>query len=317
MASSTSVLTAEGDFVLPPPLSTSLQIDQTTFELREYALKPVTQDLENPDVFSPIYSVLLENRWKPIRDVLDADPTPRAEAELTLNALGYHVNDDQIPCQLYRGEQLVAEALACDVLDISFNHSGKDFAWFLPVSSLAEGWLVRRESIESWDRQTHFWVTPKYVGDDLLTVTDIFGEKGRELWVEINGKVVYTQTLQGLGYCLGKGLQVWDDKHWGLNTEGDVIIDGELVSREQGDTEAFGLHIWNGKPIYFSMQEQSIKLFYAGQTIPLDYSNVIHTCYPVFQDLFVYPDIGVLSQMLWFFASKGDTWYYVEIELLE
>jgi hypothetical protein len=317
MDSSTSFFTAEEDFVLPSPLSTSLQIDQTTFKLREFALVPVTQDLENPDVFSPIYSVLLENRWKPIRDGIAADPTPKAVAELALNALGYHINDDQIPCQLFRGEQLVADALACDVLDISFNNSGTDFAWFLPVNSLAEGWLVHRESKETWNQQTHFWVKPKYVGNDLVSATDMFGDKGRELWVEINGQVVYTQTLQGLGYCLGKGLQVWDDKHWGLNTEGDVIIDGEMVSREQGYTEAFGLHIWNGKPIYFTIQEQSIKIIYAGHAIPLDYINVIHTCHPFFQDPFVYPDIGVLSQMFWFFASKDDMWYYVEIELLE
>jgi hypothetical protein len=317
MASPTLFMTTEGGFVLPPPLSTSLQIDHISAEIREYALVPVTQDLENPEVFSPIYLVLLENRWEPILDAQAADPTPRAEAEQALNALGYHINDDQIPCKLYHGEQLVAEVLACDVLDISFNHSGTDFAWFLPVSSLAEGLLVRRENIKSWNQQEHFWVTPKYVGNDLVSATDYFGDKGHELWVEINGQVVYTQTLQGLGYCLGKGLQVWDDKHWGLNTESDIIIDGKMVSREQGYTEAYGLHIWNGKPIYFLMHEQSIKITYAGQTITLDYSNVIHTCYPVFQDSYVYPDIGVLSQILWFFASKGDMWYYVEIELLE
>lgn len=325
--SPTSALLTDKISGLPAPISTLFQIDHITGERREYAILPATQELDNIDVFDPIYSTLLENRWQPIHLAIPNKTT--TEAEQALKTLGVHCNE----FKLYQDEQLIGNVSGCDESKASFNRSGTDFVWFLPVESVAEGWLVHRErivstatplddyvfpghSINAWDQQEHFWVTPKYVGDDLLVVTDVFADY-RELWVERNGQLVYTQVLQGVGDCLGAGLQVWDDEHWGLNTEGDVVIDGELMGRKQDYLEAFGLRVWNEKPVYFVAQESAIKIIYDGQILPFEYDEVVHTCYPVYQEVGVHPGIDVLAQMLWFFARKSDTWYYVELELLE
>lgn len=308
-----SPVTTEGVFVLPSPVSAPFQIDDSAVELREYALNLSTQDLSDPVALAPIHAVLNSNRWQPARQSTP-EGIPAEEKKQILNAWGFHCENNG----LYKDRQLLVQSLACTESDATLNHSRTDFVWFLPVRNRSVGWLVGRNSIDpTWQQMFHLWVIPKFVGDDLLVVHGFSGENGNEVRVERNGQTVYTQTLQGVGDCLGSGIQIWDDEHWGLNTEGDVVIDGELVGQTQGYREAFGLRVVNGKPVYFVAKEQEIIMVFAGQTVPLKYDQIIHTCYPVYQDVFFHLDIGVLPEILWFFAREGDLWYYVEMEFHE
>lgn len=313
MASSPSVRTADRTFVLPSPASTSIPIDHATLELREYALNLTSQDLKHTDLLASVFEVLYSSRWQP-SSMSPSDETAVRQAKQVLNDWGYHCENNR----LYKDNQLLVQSLFCNEADASFNHSVTDFVWFLPVRRKDEGSLVRRDSIDQhWRQPDHFWVLPRYVGDKLLIVQRYPTGDWYEVRVEIGGQTVYSQTLQDqdVGDCLGMGIQVWDDLHWGLNTEGDVIIDGEMAGREQGYAEAFGLQILDGKPVYFATREQRVEMIFAGQTVPLKYDQVFHRCYPVYQEVFSPLDIRVLSHMLWFFARKGEMWYYVELEV--
>jgi hypothetical protein len=326
----TSAITTEKAFILPQPITSIIYINQTKIIIREYALITTDLDIDDYDVFIPIYDEIHGKRWEPIYNSI-SDATPLSEAQHNINQFGYACKNNG----LYKDNQLLGNTLRCDVLDISFSKSRTDFVWFLPVSSLAEGWLVHSAEISSettiiennvfpdlnisaWDQQHHFWVTPKYVGENLVIVTDGFGDRGHELLVEINGRITFTQVLEGMGDCLGKtGILTWDDKHWGLNTEEDVIIDGELVSHMNNYIEAYGLLVVNGKPTYLFSQGQTIMINHNGGVAPLNFTEIKHPCYPVYQEYPCHPDIGSLSNILYFFARKDNLWYYVELEFIE
>lgn len=314
MTISPSVTTANGAFMLPSPVSTCIPIDQSTLELREYALNLTAQDLNNEDRFVPVYGVAYSSGWQS-SSISTPDETAAKETKQVLNDWGYHCEDNY----LYKDDQLLVQSLYCDEGDASFNHSGTDFVWFLPVHSKAEGSIVSRNNEQYWRQQDHFWVLPRYVGDELLTVQLYSFEDWYEVRAEMGGQTVYTETLTypDVGDCLGAGIQVWDDQHWGLNTQEDVIIDGERVTRKQGYTEAYGLHVLAGKPIYFAAKDHGIEMNFAGHIVPLRYDQVIHPCYPVYQEV-IYPvDIRTHAHLLWFFALKDNQLYYIQMELQE
>ena len=309
----------------------SFQTGSVMGKLTEYAIAPASINLDGCGDSEPILSFVYERLWSPNAryggHTLLHEPTYTfTETDYILKSMGYHLEDrvkDGNYCVLYKNDQILREwPGVCDQTYISFNHSKTDFILYIPDGT-STGWLVQRNGlVEKWDKDMHFWVLPVYVGDDLFFLYDTLYETGpREVLVKKNEQVIYRQSLSGtVGWdCLDAGLKVWEDKHWGINIEEDIVIDGESVSRKSGYDKTFALRILNGKPIYFFEKNQRVGISYDGQELPVDYAEIQHECYPVFQDEGAcnHPSINTFDkmQMIWYFARRADMWYYVELEL--
>jgi hypothetical protein len=121
-----------------------------------------------------------------------------------------------------------------------------------------------------------------------------------------------------------RGLWVYAD-HWALETAyvtnqqmgseinsqavGQVSIDGMLINDLYGYEEAFGFQTLHGSPFYFFKRDGRIGVSYDGVEEPLGYEEVLH--YGCCSASTLNPHVA--ENMVAFFASRGDMWYYVEI----
>ena len=103
-------------------------------------------------------------------------------------------------------------------------------------------------------------------------------------------------------------LLAWEG-HWILETFAGVIMDGESLSKQLGVDETFHYVILQGRPLFFFKKNGQIRISYSGETLPLAYDEVVHhqCCEPAAFN------IRSNEHMLWFYALKEGTWYYVEI----
>jgi hypothetical protein len=139
-----------------------------------------------------------------------------------------------------------------------------------------------------------------------------------------NGKRVY-QIPVGDSSPISTLRGLWTyDGHWALETayvsthqignmidsqaSGQISIDGKLLNKQLGYQEAFGFQTLNGKPFYFFKRHGQIGVIYDNVEIPLGYTEVLH--YGCCSAATLNPRIS--PNMVAFFASKGNTWYYVE-----
>jgi hypothetical protein len=96
---------------------------------------------------------------------------------------------------------------------------------------------------------------------------------------------------------------------WVLETQNTVIIDGEDIGEKPGYDEIFHWQPLNSKPFYFFVNDGKVGLSYNGQTLPVQYDQVIHgqCCEPTIFN----PDGSDL--MVWFYALRDGVWHYVEL----
>ncbi len=90
---------------------------------------------------------------------------------------------------------------------------------------------------------------------------------------------------------------------------GYVVQDGVLLNTPDSDEEAFGLQLLRGQPFYFYQRTGQFGIVYAGQHVPLGYDGVPH--YGCCSNAMLNPIVR--TNMVSFFARRGQTWYYVEI----
>jgi anti-sigma factor RsiW len=186
--------------------------------------------------------------------------------------------------------------------------SAKDFAMIAEeIGGKGKTYLVRSASIAEWDPMAHHYARPVLVGEHLMAV-EASAAPGR-VDVSADGQVVYTHYSDSLSIAEPvKGLSTWNG-HWVLEIEGDMIIDGQSLNRQQGYSEAFGWQLIAGKPFYFFRNSDAEQISYDGQTLPLRYEQVIHyrCCEPAaFNN-------GSNTSMAWFYALKNGVWNYVEL----
>jgi hypothetical protein len=212
---------------------------------------------------------------------------------------------------LYRGEELLLSDL-WHVWPVTVNESGTDFVFVARngPNQLPFNLLVRNGDVQGLD-----WirfvdgVTPVYLGDDLFSVEGI-DNYGIQYAVKRDDEIVYTYTAsqQFAGSAPVVRLLAWEG-HWILETFDGVIVDGESLSEQLGVDEIFHYIIFQGRPLFFFRKNRQIRISYDGEPLPLTYDRVPHYwCCEA--SMF---NIGSNEHILWFYALKDETWFYVEI----
>jgi hypothetical protein len=92
---------------------------------------------------------------------------------------------------------------------------------------------------------------------------------------------------------------------------GLIIQNGEVLNEHYGYEEAFGFQWLNGKPFYFFQKAGKIGIHDHDQEISLEYDEIPH--YKCCSAAELNPRHA--TQMVAFFARRGEQWYYVEVGL--
>ncbi len=233
----------------------------------------------------------------------------------TLAPFGYHLVAEENAewnrtfYDLYRGEELLLSDLS-HIRPVAVNESGTDFA-FVAENAPNERpmyLLISNSDVQPLDYNRFLNIPPVYLGDDLVAVENL--DNYGQYAVRRGDEVLYTYTASGIiaGTHPVKRLQVWEG-HWVLETIEGVFMDGESLTEQLGVGEIFHYVIFQNRPLFFFEQGGQVHISYGGETLPYTYDEVVHyrCCEPaVF-------NIGSNEHMLWFYALKDGTWYYVEI----
>jgi hypothetical protein len=205
---------------------------------------------------------------------------------------------------LYQGSPLLTDLTYLSPLAV--NSSGTDFR--LVVDSTAQGTLiVMPGTVGQVDTAHYLGIPPVYVGDDLF---EVYGDWDHGQFLVLrNGETIYTVTPNG-PFVEPPVHSLWSwDGHWVLESEGDVIVDGQSLAQQLGYQEIFGWRLIAGEPFYFFKQADQIAMSYAGQVVePYRYDEVVHymCCEPAMFN------VGGNATMVWFYALRDGTWFYVE-----
>ncbi len=173
-------------------------------------------------------------------------------------------------------------------------------------------YLLTKAGIEPWDSSLHAYVPPVYSGDRLITAEmdmPAGNMPAQSIRIKQDGQTAFTFSVMGPVFTPPiEGL--WEmDGHWFAEIDGFLIVDGRNINTETGIEEIFGFEILAGKPFYFFVQDQAVKISYGGDLFPAEYQEVIHgmCCEPAAFN------IESNSSMAWFYALKDNVWQYVEI----
>lgn len=216
-------------------------------------------------------------------------PTPSNASQITL----YH-----------NGTPLISDITY--VWPLAVASSGTDFR--LLINSMSQPTLVVTPDTVGQFESTHFaYIAPVFVGDDLVTIYADWDRPAFE--VRRNGVTEYVLLPQEMFVEPPvKALWSWNG-HWVLQTDNAVIIDGQSLNDQIGAAEVFGWQLIAGQPFYFFTHEGRIAMSFAGQIVePYRYDQVVHNqCCEA--SMF---NISGNGTMVWFYALRDGTWYYVE-----
>lgn len=215
--------------------------------------------------------------------------------------------------RLYRGALLLRDRITT-IGPVSLRPGDPDRGDPGDFAMLVDSELVRRDSIERWDSRSG--LSPYFVGQHLMwvDVTDDPGTLSRVDLVHVmrDGAVIYTHPVQEPDLTRPELVGFWGyDSHWALETIDSVVIDGQPVNAQYGYEASFGFQVLRGKPFYFFSRGGRIGVVYDGREVALNYNEVPHeTCC----------GLTALSprstdRLVWFFARRGDEWFYVEIDV--
>lgn len=189
---------------------------------------------------------------------------------------------------------------------ISVASSGNNFR--LLIDSMSQPTLiVTPDTVGQFDA-THFaYIAPVFVGNDLV---EIYADWDRPAFeVRRNGQTEYVMLPQEpFVEPPVKALWSWNSQ-WVLQTDTAVIIDEQSLNDQIGAAEVFGWRLIAGQPFYFFTHEGRLAMSYAGQTVePYRYDQIVHNqCCE--GSMF---NISGNATMVWFYALRDGTWYYVE-----
>lgn len=151
---------------------------------------------------------------------------------------------------------------------------------------------------------------------EIITAEQV--DSGNHIVVTRNGNEIFQTDMGGISPM--PSLQnLWTyDEHWVLETNlfladkpfnGQVFLDGESISQQNGYEEVFNFQTINGRPFYFFRHDGKVDAWFNGQTIALGYDDVPH--YACCSDSWLNPK--ALQGAALFFGIKNDTWYFVQI----
>jgi heat shock protein HslJ/Tol biopolymer transport system component len=245
-----------------------------------------------------------------------------AEDNRLLEAFGYRLELAQCggafgaTYRLYRDSQVSHSGISAFSL-ASVNASSTDFVMQLE--------MAYRPNTFTGDTLEPNGMRAAYLGDELVTV-----QVSETLAVRLGGQQVYDAPIGGNELAWLVPVQDRQTSHalespwtydgrwaieWGeatpdnpFPTSGHVVVDGQDLNGACGYDESFNFTLLDGRPFYFFEQDGMVNLAYDGQVIPASYDTIPH--YRCCSGAVVNP--GVSPNMVWFFATRGDQWYYVE-----
>jgi hypothetical protein len=96
--------------------------------------------------------------------------------------------------------------------------------------------------------------------------------------------------------------------HWVLEVDDHLIVDSQDLGQALGYDAAFGFTLMRGQPFYLFEQDGTVRMPYAGQTLPNVYDEVFHNqwCERSIHNV----ESG--DDLVWFHALRNSTWYSVE-----
>jgi dipeptidyl aminopeptidase/acylaminoacyl peptidase len=92
-----------------------------------------------------------------------------------------------------------------------------------------------------------------------------------------------------------------------------VVIDGVDLAKQMGAARVYELHVLDGRPIYFYERDGITRMNFDGRDLPYRYDQVVSGNSG---ELSVF-NPGASGRMVWFYALRDGTWYYVEAGVYE
>ncbi len=240
-----------------------------------------------------------------------------------LAPLGYSLKDQAEPAgagylSIYHGDRLIAKDVV-SLRPVSVNASQTEF---IGIADLTTGtYLFTRDLFEM--RQ---WVAGRqpygYVGDRLLTTELTNVSPGvRTLRVYLDDQPVYEAQYDNVStYEIFDGPWTYNG-HWALvllDAKGSaqqgwepwdrLILDGQDINKAKGYENSFQFNLLDGRPFFFYQRDGKIGISFGGQEIATSYDEIPH--YQCCTGGLLNP--GASLNMVWFFARRGNDWYYVE-----
>jgi len=217
---------------------------------------------------------------------------------------------------IYKDNQIHVEKPIFGFSPVSVSESKNKFAMNIDLSDgnymLTDGKLTK-----NYPDMSGIYHYPIFVGDDLLGETH---EENQPQFV-LGETVVYSNSLDDNTVTIPAKLGPWGyDGHWALelphqknnngNWEyfGDIIQDGKSVNESFGYEQSFGFATLNDEPFYFYQKDGKIGVSFGRKEINTSYDEILH---------YLCCSAGLLNvgrslNMVWFFARRNNTWYYVE-----
>jgi hypothetical protein len=226
------------------------------------------------------------------------------DLNLALEPFGYRIEASERVYRLFRDVDLLTAGITT-LGRISVNDEGSNFV--LGFEDSRATFLLQRDGAVEWNAVQHFFTWPVYVGNDLITIDG--GDSGWEtLNVLRNGEIIFTQVMTQAVENPVRALHSFNGQ-WVIETQDTVIIDGIDIRQQLEYDKIFHWQPLNSKPFYFFVNQGKVGLAYNGQTLPVQYDQVIHgqCCEPTIFN----PDGSDL--MVWFYALRDGVWHYIEL----
>jgi hypothetical protein len=240
-----------------------------------------------------------------------------------LAPFGYSLKDQAEPAgagymSIYHGDQLVAKDVMF-IPPVSVNASKTDFVGMADLSDGTYLFTHNQFRVSDWSTGRQLY---GYVGNRLLSVERTNLSPGvADLRVSLDNQLAYeTQYNDVSTYEFFDGPWTYGN-HWALvlldakpgtahgPAEYDrLILDGQDINSAKGYEQSFQFALLDGRPFYFYQKSGKIGISFDGQEFAKDYDEIPHyqCCIPALLNP------GKSLNMVWFFARRGNDWYYVE-----
>lgn len=212
---------------------------------------------------------------------------------------------------LYHGDQIIQSDIA-RFWPVSVKNGGGDFLLAYQTTA-GNQWIASRAGLQAWP-STSQNTPPVYYGNEIAYAATGSGAVS----VYAGGGTIYSgeeipNTAQGTDV---RNFVTWSSTsgadavvdHWALEMDHDIILDGQDLVKAKGYSQAFGLFILNGQPLYFYVKNGLTHINYAGKNAPYAYDVVVHQnsgATAIFNP-------GGNENTVWFYALRDGVWYYVE-----
>jgi hypothetical protein len=220
---------------------------------------------------------------------------------------------------LYRGSELIG-ANVDNMTPVSVKASKTDFVSYVDLSD-GNRYLLTNGSFKLYEPAQK--QVSGYVGDQLLSMDTVSSDPPKEtIRVYLDDKLVgeYSMFPGNPTYASTNGPWTYNG-HWALvildgkqDSQGNinpvtrVIVDGQDLNAINHYEQSFQFALLDGHPFYFFQRNGKIDISFDGKEFPQRYDEVPH--YECCTGALLNP--GNSLNMIWFFARRGNDWYYVE-----